>query len=965
MPRTYSITTPEGRELAVDWWEDREPNEKDLEAIYAQFQTQFSQTPKGPTESEMRAQAIKEHPQSIAGIPVQEARGEFPIDPTSAFSWGMGGVTLPAVGLWAKLRGGLAAKGIEKLRPLNKVAQPGTIGKTAEVVRIGGQEVTKSGLAPVTKTVSEIYREAEAPLVTSIKATEKQVAQEMNQPGVLGEIQKIIDEKRGLLEAEGRTLPGVQRPTSITQPSMTESEKFKAPLLKPKPSSNLEKLDFDLLKDESGAIQLDLIQSPLEKTRAAIKDAFEFAQSPYYVMAKDPSGRGDMIYRRLEEADRAKAIFLKRMREERLGKIHLSPDTPESEVVGQLLDEYATSEEIPAYKWGTLSQSQKDAFKFYRQKWNEAGDLLEKKGFIGGEGKPRRIKEYLFRIFDKETVYNAAKNEYNFVTSELSSGGLDAKQTAILKERYSKLKNIIDTYERTGTILYDYIPKEIQVPFLKPRAGAKGYSTDVVRAYDIYEQFLAKKLFDEPALKESLELFKDMPLEHREYTRNFLRRFAGLERENKFNNLARVATAFEYYKDMGFNVRSAMVNATQSLNTIVDIGPRWTAEGAYRAMFDPEAKALWRASGHSTDVPSLRYGLVSRTAEAFGKYPWYLFDKVELGNRATAYIGGYYKALSEGNSPALAKLAGDNTVRRTQFIYGRTGSPMALHAPGGPLYMQFSTFTIKQLEFLTTLAREDKKKFIAYLLIANGLNEASKEIGVDFSNALGIGVDFRELWSGFKDMSKGDMTAAWIHTKLGLPHIPGTNIGTAGSGIFPQGVVPVVETLSSAIKGEWEKLLPTQYQRTHQSVQALVEGEMFTVYPGEEFKAEKGYPVTNIRTGYLKSLESPLQLTSRVFGPRPYKEAKEFHELAREQMMEETRKSLAEEALISYGKGNTKEFNRLMNKYNLAFNEDDFTRLYLNRMTTPIMRKRVQELKSQKDILFKKSIGEPVLPNMP
>lgn len=924
MPKQMSMTGPKGEVIPFTWWESREPEEQDLEAIYNEYNS-------------TQAAAQREHPPNIMGIPMREARPEempLAMDPMSMLATGLGGVTLPPVGAWAKVKLGLGAKSIEKVRPIQKAAQPkGTVAKTAEALRVSGETTAKQSILPQAgNTVTDIYKEAESPIVTAVTQEEAKVAKATR---------------------------------SVAE--LTEAEKFNVRALPPNRNMReMTKSDFDILKDESGAVQLDLFATPIEKTRAGIKDLLERGHSPYYVMDKDPTGRAGMINRRCEEADRAKAMFLKRMREERIAKVKLSPNTVESDRVGELLDEYEKAEDIPAFKWGILNENEKAAFKYYRQKFNESGDLLEKLGLIGVEGKPKRLKSYLFRVFDKDTVYNAARSERDFALGELATEGLNAKQTAVLKTRLEKLNKMVSEYERSGTILYDYIPKEIQVPFLKPRTGAKGYSIDAVRAYDLYEQFIAKKLFDEPAIKDSVALFNAVPPEYKEYTRKFLRQFAGIERENKFNNLARMFTAFEYYKDMGFNVRSALVNATQNLNTIVDIGPRWTAEGAYRAMFDPEARALWKASGHAADVPSMRYGLVSKTAERFGKYPWYLFDKVEIGNRATAYIGGYYKAISEGKSPLMAKVYADDVVRKTNFIYGRTGSPMALHSTGGPMLMQFSTFSIKQLEFLTTLAREDKKKLAAYLLIANGINETTKELGVDFSNAVGIGVDFRELWKGFKSLHKGEGTAAWMHTKLGLPKIPGTNIGSAGSGIFPQGVVPVLETLKSTLDGEWDKLLPAQYTRTHQAISALREGQITAALPGEDLASpEKGYPIRNIRTDYLKTIESPAQLFTRVAGPRSYEESKEFHDLAAMQMSDDTRKAITQEALIAYGKGNEKEFNRLMTKFNLAFTDDDFNRLYLNRMTTPSMRKRMEQLKSEKGIYFRQSLGEPILPNMP
>ena len=837
----------------------------------------------------------------------------------------------------------------------------------------------KGGIRGLIEGLSAKTREAAIPVERTVPAAMR--AAEIVPPGTVAQaakpgtiIRTSAEEKAEALARSGTVLKDAYEvpPLSWKEARMTEGERRAREIaagkgmskvtptpLPTKPSyPELDKEAMSILKSEEGAISLEPLKGTATKTAEYYRSAQDWFGSPYHILnMRDPSGVGLKLWRATDEADRAKKMFIFNLRKERLSAIKLRPDTAASDRVGELLDQYQTWEEVPAFIQTRISPEERQAFQWYRNKWDELHGGLVAKGLIAPE---RKIKSYLFRVFDKETVRKAWGDELDLLMGQEAVKGLDSVTTVKLKDQISKLRKSIDTYDRTGQVLYDYLPKELTAPFLKPREGGTGYSLDAVRAFDTYEYWYARKLFDEPAVKQGTELWKSLPPDLKPYAKWYLRQFAGMERPTRLNNLARTFTSLEYMKDLGFNVRSAIVNSTQNLNTIVDIGPKATAEGAWRAMFDKEAQAIWKASGHALDVPELRYGLRSKHLGGAMDAAGYLFDKAELANRKIAYLGGYYKAVAEGNSPEMARGFADDIVRRTQFIYGRTGAPKAMTAlPGGPALMQFSTFSIKELELFSTWARENPVKLMSYLIIASGAGEGIKELGIDMSNALGIGVDYRQLFQAAMHLGKGELTATRIHAELGLPRIPGITAGVAGSGIFPTGVVPLVESFRNVYKQEWDKLLPAQVGRVVQSYSALKEGEMKT------WGGAQGYPIRDISTGELRHVETPAQLTSRTFFAKPVVETQSFQASAEKMLSENIRTTLKQKAILSYMRGNKDVSDTIVKKHGIVLTPEDINNAFLRRNLTSQERLNLEELSSKQGIMFREAIGEQLPRNMP
>ncbi len=714
-----------------------------------------------------------------------------------------------------------------------------------------------------------------------------------------------------------------------------------------------------ILKSEKGQVEIpkEVIESLSEGKKFGKETAmglYKEIGSPYRVFEFDKTGNGTKIWNLTDNADRQGSVFHKKFIDATQKNVKIAPDTEASMRIGDLLDQYESWEHIPKWEQDKLNPEEAHAFKYMREGWNKMADVLMEKGLLAPT---RKIKSYMFRIFPKDEIYKAWRDEFEALNVIRAAAGPEYKQSADFKDRFEKLAKSISEYEKTGTILYDYVPKSLTAPFLKERTGAQGYSFDAVNAWTTYEYYYKRKLFDEPAIKESLKLMQQMEPKFKGYTRQYLRRFLGMEKPDELKRAEMVLTNLEWLKDFAFSPKNAVVNFTQHSMTIAEIGPKWTGEGAYFALTS-EGKAIFEASGHKADVPNLRWGTEARNIpDSVKRSAGYLFDKVELANRMVSYLGAYKKVISEGKSPEEAIKYGDEVVRKTQGIYGRTGSPMGQMSRGGSIGLQYITTPIKMGETFIDWALHDKIKLLTYLGLVTATSETLKELGVDMSNVLGIGIDNRELLKGMVHLFKGETSSALRHTKMGLPFIPFINpAGTQGSGIFPSGFFPAIETMQDVLKLEWEKWIPLQAKRMIEGGKALYEGEYKVPVTGE-----KGYPIRNLRTGELKTTLSLPQLLSRTFLAQPRKETEQWKALKEEAMIEKDKKTKLQDIGKAIIGKNKEKLNKLLKSEGVVSNEEINYVVGLEwkkRNLTPLARKELQLWMSKNGLPFRITVGE-------
>jgi hypothetical protein len=272
--------------------------------------------------------------------------------------------------------------------------------------------------------------------------------------------------------------------------------------------------------------------------------------------------------------------------------------------------------------------------------------------------------------------------------------------------------------------------------------------------------------------------------------------------------------------------------------------------------------------------------------------------------------------------------------------------PKFTSRPGGAIAGQFTTFSVKQTELLANWIKENPKKFIAYVLASGGMVEGSRQLGIDISNAIGIGVDHKELFDALQHLSKGEASASWIHVKLGIPRIPGTDIGRSGAGIAPSGVMPLINTVRQTLSGEWDKLIPVAVRRAQQSIKALMEGET----------VQGGYPIRTSE-GTLSTRETLTQTLGRNI-VKPYAETQSQIEMQREKLTDQLRRDKHKEAVRLVANGKGEEANKLLDKYGVVVTPEDMKAEYFRRNFTPVERARIHQWMNKREILMRYKIGE-------
>lgn len=277
---------------------------------------------------------------------------------------------------------------------------------------------------------------------------------------------------------------------------------------------------------------------------------------------------------------------------------------------------------------------------------------------------------------------------------------------------------------------------------------------DLDRITEIYTKGFARKVAVQGFLKiANAERPKIKDLGLRKYAKQYIDQFSGkvpfsfiddwLERNREAvpllnrlplsaSEISGTLTGIQFAAKLGFNLFSPIVNLTQTMvNTVPQVGALRTFGVLPKAAsiillpdrLNPFVKdmARLRRSGvlDSLMVKFERtetHGWKQKAQDAMS----FVFEKSEAINRATAFLAGYEDAVKQGKSKAAALRAGRETVRVTQFFAGRLDAPLFARTPFGRLVMQFKVFTLKELEFMRSLDKTQKLKFVIMTLAMGG-----------------------------------------------------------------------------------------------------------------------------------------------------------------------------------------------------------------------------------------------------
>jgi SOS response regulatory protein OraA/RecX len=528
----------------------------------------------------------------------------------------------------------------------------------------------------------------------------------------------------------------------------------------------------------------------------------------------------------------------------------------------------------------------------------------------------KKINNYLPHLFDPKDLlpmFEKELAELNVKLSKVTNKGL----TTRYKNRINVLESALNKMKGGRMITFRELPKEIFFKFFKERKGREGYSYDALKAYESYLYGIAKKIYDEPAIKEYGKLYEQLEPELKPYAQDVANHFLGKDK-HILDRAASYITNFEWIRALGLNPRSALVNYTQRINTLSKYGIKNSVEAEKMMLFDKErAKALFEESGIAREIPQVLRETskqdIAGTAEQVASY---LFSKVEYGNRQHAYLTGYLDALKKGLTEVEAKKAGLEAVHETQFRYGRLGMPKMFWSPAGRVAFQFTSYPLKQARFITRLYKEDPISLLKYIAYTEGGNLVTQELlDTDLSNALGIGINWGEAIRVAISLAEGDTKGAYRHLK---------QAHSKGGGILPSGFGPAfmapfrIAFADEKLKKLKQEVTPIMYTRIKQAYEAIKD-RTGNVYPTKNEDGEVVYKLTG------------RQLLQRTIGPKTAHEQKVQEDREAKANLAKEKKEVIDEISDAMIEGDAKKIDKLIDKYRIIPSPDSLGRRILEK----------------------------------
>jgi len=311
--------------------------------------------------------------------------------------------------------------------------------------------------------------------------------------------------------------------------------------------------------------------------------------------------------------------------------------------------------------------------------------------------------------------------------------------------------------EDLAKIISQKIPGSVYDPFLIKRLGAKGYKVDTWAALDAYVKRGTRKVNLDPALEKIDEIAPSLEQSQWDYLKEYIDRvnLRPTKIDTSIDNtiksvvgykfgqrptamISRVMRQAGYRGGLWFNVSSTLRNLSQGINTYAVLGEKYTALG-YAKLFSKANRQEIIDQG-VLNAGFIDDRILSATQKLWQKADnvgFAMFQAVEGINRGSAYLGAKAKALSMGKTESQAIEYGKKISRETQFTFGSIDTPLAFSNDIVKTLMQFQTYTTKQVEFLSELAKDRNFGALARYTAAGLLYVAT--IGQAF------GMDWKEL----------------------------------------------------------------------------------------------------------------------------------------------------------------------------------------------------------------------------
>lgn len=317
--------------------------------------------------------------------------------------------------------------------------------------------------------------------------------------------------------------------------------------------------------------------------------------------------------------------------------------------------------------------------------------------------------------------------------------------------------------EELAKLIADKIPGSVYDPFTLKRLGKRGYKEDTWLALDAYVKRGTRKVHFDPVLEkiqskagsalDVSNIEKSQWQYINKYVNNINMRPSDLDESidnvvkgvfgNRFGirpvtQTTALLRRMTYRGMLGLNPGSALRNLSQGVNTYATLGEKYTTIGYASLLKNGATKELEREGILNAGfIQDKKLSATGRAMEKLDKGLFYLFDKAEKINRGAAYFGAKSKALQSGKTEAQAIEYAKDIVRKTQFVFDTVDTPVGMGSDIAKTLTQFQTYTTKQIEFLTEMAKD--KNFVG--LLRYGI------AGLIFVNTIGkaFGMEPKEL----------------------------------------------------------------------------------------------------------------------------------------------------------------------------------------------------------------------------
>lgn len=341
-------------------------------------------------------------------------------------------------------------------------------------------------------------------------------------------------------------------------------------------------------------------------------------------------------------------------------------------------------------------------------------------------------KNYLPHVFD-QVVLGGRNAEKVAETIAMLSSKVDANGNKLSDTQIAKLeKDLRGISPAQRQIIASKNLYKVENGFLKKRQGAEGWSRDLPQIISDYARSAAAEIYQKPALEKIQKASTVLEREQTRFLDDWIAQWKGqFGPKGKLEKASDVARRTQNVALMGASLRTVALQLGGIANIWIDsqgLGGRFFGGGlrAMQASVNPNSglrKEAMREGVFEGSFSGLLTGGkgISSLANKTEKVMYSGISAVDSHMRLWAYDMGkrdYAKSLGKNLNQlndaelALAKKAGVQKAKETQFSMDALDVPLSQNSPAGKFLTQIQQFNIKQTDYNLKIFFGSDKSFI-------------------------------------------------------------------------------------------------------------------------------------------------------------------------------------------------------------------------------------------------------------